>query len=262
MKQFVRDNPALKEKVSLKRVLQSLNESEKKAFRSMSEQEIEYLSTECYIQEYVDYLRNGQENKAVGSDFPILVIQGTQLQLERYKVVFLLTLTNYQGVQEYYPDDFSLEYSTVNDIKEYTGVALVRVKRGSATSYGLDIHRSELILGSLLKRRDLFNPTLILAEEVIEGKLNISDGITVRVVELDPNKLGTCYEGEPKVVFSKATKSRKKEPSTPVYINTTPAKNSNNNSNNYIQSGNNNNKKGGRRSLSVITDNHKLEQED
>lgn len=216
MKHYVEFNPALKEQRSPKDVLETLTFSEKKAFHTMTDDEISYVRDECEIYNYIRYLRRGANKKAMGSDFPILVIQGTPLQLERYKVVFLISMIDYQGIKDYYPNDFALGLEALEEIKNFTGLALIRVRRGSATSEGLDTHRSELIASALMNRRDYFNPTLVLAEEVIAGKLNISDGVNIKVIKLDPTRLRGSYEGEDVQVFSSVNVSRQTAPAKPV----------------------------------------------
>ena len=89
-------------------ILQTLTIAERKAFYLMSAEEVKYLKEECDIQNYVEHLRRGKLQKALGEEFPILVVKGTSLQLERFKIVFLLSLIDYQGVNYYYPSDFSL----------------------------------------------------------------------------------------------------------------------------------------------------------
>lgn len=239
MKYYIDDNPSLKEKRTPDDVFQTFNEAEQKAYRSMHTSELLYLTKECLIQKYVTYLRRGRDNKAIGSDFPILVVQGTSLQLERYRLTFLLSLIDYQGTKDYYPNDFALGHEALEEIKNYTGVAFVRIRRGSATSEGLDIHRSELIKSALMNRRDYFNPTIVLAEEAIAGALNMGDGATVKVIELDTKKLRGSYDGKSVQEFKKTIASRKTTPKQIVQ----PTNNANTN-NNYNTNNNTSNRYG------------------
>lgn len=218
-------NPSLREQKTARQLLETFLPKDRTLVESMSKKEIEYLFNDCGISDYVDYLREGRLGQTRGSEFPILVIQGTPEQLEKYRLILLLSLIDYQGEKNYYPNDFALGLEALEEIKSYTGVAFVRVKKGSATSQGLDEHRSELILGALLNRRDYFNPTVVLAEEVIQGKLNMSDGDIVKVIRINQDKLK-----DEKNTFEATIKSRIKPVGT-FNSNYTPI-------NNYPQSGN------------------------
>ena len=90
-RQYV-DNPSLKERRTPQDLLKTFNKSEQIAVTSMSKEEIRYLRKECGINDYVAHLHAGFMNKAIGSDYPILVIKGSKLQLERYRLMFLLVL--------------------------------------------------------------------------------------------------------------------------------------------------------------------------
>ena len=174
----------------------------------MTSEEVAYLVNECCIGEYVAHLRKGHENSAVGEDYPILVVKGTQLQLERFKMVFLLTLLDYQGFKYFYPSDFGLGEEALEEMRKYTGVAIVKIVKGASTTEGLDNFRTELISSVLAARRDYFNPTLILTEESISGKFNVTNELT-KVVMLDATKLRTSYDGKV-VQFNDAIASRAK----------------------------------------------------
>ena len=187
-------NPACAEKRQPKDLLATFSTAEIKAFRTMTPDEVAYLVNECCIGDYVAHLRKGHENSAVGEDYPILVVKGTQLQLERFKMVFLLTLLDYQGYKYFYPSDFGLGEDALEEMRKYTGVAIVKVVKGASTTEGLDNFRTELISSVLAARRDYFNPTLILTEESISGKFNVTNELT-KVVMLDATKLRTSYDG-------------------------------------------------------------------
>lgn len=188
-------NPACAEKRQPKDLLATFSTAEIKAFRTMTPDEVAYLVNECCIGDYVAHLRKGHENSAVGEDYPILVVKGTQLQLERFKMVFLLTLLDYQGYKYFYPSDFGLGEDALEEMRKYTGVAIVKVVKGASTTEGLDNFRTELISSVLAARRDYFNPTLILTEESISGKFNVTNELT-KVVMLDATKLRTSYDGK------------------------------------------------------------------
>lgn len=224
---YYNDNPAIAERRSLEDILTMFTSSEIRALKTMTPEEIEYLRTECDIDDYVNYLRRGKDNKALGSDFTIPIVKGTPLQLERFKMVFLLTLADFQGWKYYYPSQFSLGEEVLEEIRTYTGVAVIKIVKGASTTEGLDIFRTELILSSVAARRDYFNPTIILTEESIAGKLNVSNELT-KVIVLDPKKLRGSYDG--KAVYSDVQVSRVKAPA-PVYKapekTYTPSKSSN-----------------------------------
>ena len=188
-------NPACAEKRQPKDLLATFSTAEIKAFRTMTSEEVAYLVDECCIGEYVAHLRKGHENSAVGEDYPILVVKGTQLQLERFKMAFLLTLLDYQGYKYFYPSDFGLGEDALEEMRKYTGVAIVKIVKGASTTEGLDNFRTELISSVLAARRDYFNPTLILTEESISGKFNVTNELT-KVVMLDATKLRTSYDGK------------------------------------------------------------------
>lgn len=188
-------NPACAEKRQPKDLLATFSTAEIKAFRTMTPDEVAYLVNECCIGDYVAHLRKGHENSAVGEDYPILVVKGTQLQLERFKMVFLLTLLDYQGYKYFYPSDFGLGEDALEEMRKYTGVAIVKVVKGASTTEGLDNFRTELISSVLAARRDYFNPTIILTEESISGKFNVTNELT-KVVMLDATKLRTSYDGK------------------------------------------------------------------
>ena len=188
-------NPACAEKRQPKDLLATFSTAEIKAFRTMTPDEVAYLVNECCIGDYVAHLRKGHENSAVGEDYPILVVKGTQLQLERFKMVFLLTLLDYQGYKYFYPSDFGLGEDALEEMRKYTGVAIVKIVKGASTTEGLDNFRTELISSVLAARRDYFNPTIILTEESISGKFNVTNELT-KVVMLDATKLRTSYDGK------------------------------------------------------------------
>lgn len=201
-------NPACAEKRQPKDLLATFSTAEIKAFRTMTPDEVAYLVNECCIGDYVAHLRKGHENSAVGEDYPILVVKGTQLQLERFKMVFLLTLLDYQGYKYFYPSDFGLGEDALEEMRKYTGVAIVKVVKGASTTEGLDNFRTELISSVLAARRDYFNPTIILTEESISGKFNVTNELT-KVVMLDATKLRTSYDGTV-VQYNDAIASRAK----------------------------------------------------
>ena len=201
-------NPACAEKRQPRDLLATFSTAEIKAFRTMTSEEVAYLVNECCISEYVAHLRKGHENSAVGEDYPILVVKGTQLQLERFKMAFLLTLLDYQGFKYFYPSDFGLGEEALEEMRKYTGVAIVKIVKGASTTEGLDNFRTELISSVLAARRDYFNPTLILTEESISGKFNVTNELT-KVVMLDATKLRTSYDGKV-VQFNDAIASRAK----------------------------------------------------
>ena len=201
-------NPACAEKRQPKDLLATFSTAEIKAFRTMTPDEVAYLVNECCIGDYVAHLRKGHENSAVGEDYPILVVKGTQLQLERFKMVFLLTLLDYQGYKYFYPSDFGLGEDALEEMRKYTGVAIVKVVKGASTTEGLDNFRTELISSVLAARRDYFNPTIILTEESISGKFNVTNELT-KVVMLDATKLRTSYDGKV-IQFNDAIASRAK----------------------------------------------------
>lgn len=201
-------NPACAEKRQPKDLLATFSTAEIKAFRTMTPDEVAYLVNECCIGDYVAHLRKGHENSAVGEDYPILVVKGTQLQLERFKMVFLLTLLDYQGYKYFYPSDFGLGEDALEEMRKYTGVAIVKIVKGASTTEGLDNFRTELISSVLAARRDYFNPTIILTEESISGKFNVTNELT-KVVMLDATKLRTSYDGT-LIQFNDAIASRAK----------------------------------------------------
>lgn len=201
-------NPACAEKRQPKDLLATFSTAEIKAFRTMTPDEVAYLVNECCIGDYVAHLRKGHENSAVGEDYPILVVKGTQLQLERFKMVFLLTLLDYQGYKYFYPSDFGLGEDALEEMRKYTGVAIVKIVKGASTTEGLDNFRTELISSVLAARRDYFNPTIILTEESISGKFNVTNELT-KVVMLDATKLRTSYDGKV-IQFNDAIASRAK----------------------------------------------------
>jgi len=207
MRQYERINPAIQEQRTAKDVIKSLPTPEREAFFSMTEDELKYLKEECEIDNYIDYLRRGKQNQAVGSEFPVLVVKGTDLQLMRFKVVFLASLIDYQGVEQYYPSQFSLGEEVLEEMRNFTGVAIVKIVKGASTTEGLDNFRSELILSTVAARRDFFNPTLILTEETISGKLNTSNELT-KVIYLDADRLSASYDGSK--VYSDVIVSRSK----------------------------------------------------
>lgn len=208
-----RQNPAINEQRPITDIFNTFTSSDRKAVKTMTPDEVEYLIKECYIEKYIEYLRNGKEGKANGGDFPVLIIKGTPLQLVRYKAIFLLTLRDYQGVKEYYPSQFELGAEVLEDMRKFTGVALIKVVEGASTTEGLDNFRTELIVSVIAARRDYFNPTIILTEENIGGKFNASNELT-KVVVLDSHKLTASYDGEK--IYNDVLVSRQKTPVQPV----------------------------------------------
>ena len=196
-RQYV-DNPSLKERRTPQDLLKTFNKSEQIAVTSMSKEEIRYLRKECGINDYVAHLHAGFMNKAIGSDYPILVIKGSKLQLERYRLMFLLVLLDYQGVQVYHP------------------VVFIKIPYGSSTTEGFDQFRSDLITDVLTIRRENFNPTIVLMEETISGRLGTPSEL-IKYVRLNPDRLSTSYDGTV-VQVSEESSSRKKE-SKPQYDN-------------------------------------------
>lgn len=214
-RQYV-DNPSLKERRTPQDLLKTFNKSEQIAVTSMSKEEIRYLRKECGINDYVSHLHAGFMNKAIGSDYPILVIKGSKLQLERYRLMFLLVLLDYQGVQVYHPADFQLGRVAYEEAQDFPGVVFIKIPYGSSTTEGFDQFRSDLITDVLTIRRENFNPTIVLMEETISGRLGTPSEL-IKYVRLNPDRLSTSYDGTV-VQVSEESSSRKKE-SKPQYDN-------------------------------------------
>lgn len=193
MTEQYRFNPSCAEQRTPRDVLRTLPKADRKAFKTMTYSEVAYLTIECGINDYIKYLRKGKEGLVASEEFPVLIIKGTPLQLDRFRVTFLISLIDYQGTRVFYPAQFSLGEEVLEDFRTFAGVAIVKIPKNASTSEGLDEHRTELIASLLPTRRDLFNPTIILAEESIAGKLNISNNLT-KVIILDKNKLRGDYE--------------------------------------------------------------------
>ena len=137
-----------------------------------------------------------------------------------------MKIIDFQGTQEYYPTDFALGEAALDDLRTYTGVAVILFRKGTSTTKGLDMHRTELIKGVLASRRDLFNPSLVLMEENVQGGFNASDTLT-KIIVLDKNKLSSDYEDNSTifnntVVSRDATTTNYVPTSTPTYSESTP----------------------------------------
>lgn len=231
-------NPSLLEQRKPGDLLDTFSKSEKKAFSLMTNEELNYLKQDCLIDKYIAHLRNGALNKAVGSDFPILVVKGNHLQLERFKMTFLLSLMDYQGIQVYHPVDFQLGKHTYDEAQDFTGVVIIKIPYGSSTTDGFDRFRSDLITDVLSVRRERFNPTIVLTEESIAGKLNQSFGL-IKVIELDPKKLSGSYDGTIVQVDTTVASRVKESPRKEEYVEYKPEQCKANphvtNSNNYTK---------------------------
>lgn len=228
-----RENPATKEQLSpmdLLRDPERFTNAERKAFLSMSGQEVIYLRDECFIEKYIEHLRKGASGKAIGTDFPILVVKGTKLQLERFKMVFLLSLIDYKGIKVYHPIDFALGNEALEEVQKFEGVAIIKIPFGSSTTENFDQFRSDLISNILTARRENFNPTLVLSEQSIAGSLNTTCGL-IRVIELDSKKLRGSYTGLVEKVDTKIASRENKPVKTftqPVQRTVTPVHTYNN----------------------------------
>lgn len=221
MKREYRNNPSFEERRTPEELFNDpsiFTNSERKAVKSMTNDEIKYLRNECHICEYVAHLRKGDLGLANGSDFPILVAKGSKLQLERFKMIFLLSLIDFKGVRVFHPVDFQIGRDSYVEAQEYTGVAIIKIPYGSSTTENFDKFRSDLITDVLTVRRENFNPTIILTEQSIAGALNTSFDL-IKVVELDPKKLRGSYDGSI-VKVDTTIASRKRE--TPAFVPPTP----------------------------------------
>ena len=206
------DNPSLHEQRGPLDVLRTFSETERKVAKSITKEEISYLLKECGIEDYIQHLRLGVEHKCVGSDFPILVIKGNKIQLEKYRLLFLLKFIDYQGIQVYHPVDFQLGRESYEEAQDFPGVIFIKIPYGSSTTEGFDEFRSDLITDVLTVRRENFNPTLVLMEETISGRLN-SPSELIRYVRLDEDKLKGSLDGT-KVKVDDRIGSRKKAENT------------------------------------------------
>jgi len=235
MTEQYRFNPACAEQRTPKDVLKELPFADRKAFSLMTEDEINYLVKDCYIDKYVKYLRAGRKGLATGEDFPILVVKGTPLQLDRFRIVLLLKLIDFQGVAKYYPADFTLGDEKIEELRKFPGVAIIKIPKGASTSEGLDAHRTELITSVLATRRDLFNPSIVLAEENISGKFSVSNSL-LQIIKLDTNRLTGDYEDNT-TEYNDMIVSRVKKESSNTFYNT--SSNNTFTTNNYSKSKNN-----------------------
>lgn len=215
-RQYV-DNPSLKEKRTAQDLFNTFSKSEQIAVTSMTNEERHYLRYDCYIDDYIKHLRAGASNKAMGSDYPILVAKGNKLQLARFKLMFLICLLDYQGLQVYHPADFQLGRISYEEAQDFPGVVIINIPYGSSTTEGFDQFRSDLITDVLTIRRENFNPTIVLMEETISGRLGTPSEL-IKYVRLDPDKLSGSYDGT-KVQISEVSSSRKKAESKPYYDN-------------------------------------------
>lgn len=211
-----RVNPSTLEQISPRDALEDperFTDAERKAFGTMTRKEVEYLRDECFIADYIEHLRKGAVGKALGTDFPVLVVKGTKLQLERFKMVFLLSFLDYKGIEVYHPIDFALGKETWERAQVFEGVAIIKIPYGSSTTENFDQFRSDLISNVLTVRRENFNPTLVLSEQSIAGALNTSHEL-IKVVELDPKRLRGSYNGKVEKVDTTVASRANKQPTT------------------------------------------------
>lgn len=212
-----RENPSTKEAIKPIDLLKDpkrFNNAERKAFLSMKREEVTYLRDECFINKYVTHLRRGANGTSLGADFPVLVVKGTKLQLERFKMTFLLSLIDYKGIEILHPLDFALGKEAWERAQDFEGVVIIKIPYGSSTTENFDQFRSDLIANVLTVRREHFNPTLVLTEQSIAGMLNTSCEL-IRVVELDLKKLRGSYDGSvQKVDTSVASRANKPQQTT------------------------------------------------
>lgn len=201
--------------------------AEKKAFYTLTKEEIKYLKEDCFINRYIDHLRKGNRGEANGVNFPILVVKGTKLQLERFKMVFLLSLVDFKGIKVFHPVDFQLGRDSYQEAQDFTGVAIIKIPFGSSTTENFDQFRSDLITDVLTVRRENFNPTLVLTEQAIAGALNESFDL-IKVITLDVTKLRGSYKGVSRVDTTVASRQREIRTCTPIVTNTAVSNNTQN----------------------------------
>lgn len=179
-------------------VFKEFSASEKKAFLTMSPDEIDYVMNDCYIKEYVEHINRCVKGESIGMDKPVPAVFGTPLQLERYKICLQLTLIDYMGIKYCYPQDFALDNREVLDeLRYFSGILVIRVPKGSSSTDKNDKFKSELISGLVAIRRNSAFPTVILMEEKIAGKLcsvNEPNPVTKYIYFSDATKFSTSYD--------------------------------------------------------------------
>ena len=188
-----RRNPSIEENYTnierKSRIVGMFSSAQLRLLKEMSKEEIHYMLESCRINDYIGHLKS----RELSSAFPVLLVKGDAVQLEKYKLLLLLkNMDLSRTVKCYYPSDFDIKSPLITGeggaekIVDNPNIVFVCVKKGSSTTDGMDGWRAKLISTVIAQRRDTKLFTVVLFEEPVVYEA-FNNGI-YETVELDRTK--------------------------------------------------------------------------